>query len=468
MQNESRNIYLLKNTVIFTIGNLGSKLISFFLIPLYTNVLTTSQYGTVDLITTISTVAAPVLTMNIAESVMRFGLDKNANRDKITQCGSLTFFVAVLIGLIVIPICRYIPTISSYTLYVYFYIISLAASQLYLCDLRGKELLLQYSLGNILQTFTIAILNIIFLLVLNMGTQGYLLAYILSNFLVALYALIIGKGYKSFNFSGFDKNMFSGMVKYSIVLIPNTFMWWIMNSSDRVMVSYFIGTAANGIYAVSYKLPTLVSTFTGIFNQAWGYSAIREEGKSDEVEYNNKIFRTLTSIATLMGLGMLLIIKPFLRFYVSSSYYQAWKYTPFLIVGCVFLTLATFMSTSYTVHKDSFGYLFSGMFGAFLNIILNYFLIPHIGVYGAALATCLSYISVFFFRLFHTQKYIKYNILYKKFAIGVGLLLLSSIFIFIDNIIGLILQTIIFLIGLFMYNEIWNPIVKKYIFRNKK
>lgn len=468
MQNESRNIYLLKNTVIFTIGNLGSKLISFFLIPLYTNVLTTSQYGTVDLITTISTVAAPVLTMNIAESVMRFGLDKNANRDKITQCGSLTFFASVLIGLIVIPICRYIPAISSYTLYVYFYIISLAASQLYLCDLRGKELLLQYSLGNILQTFTIAILNIIFLLVLNMGTQGYLLAYILSNFLVALYAVIIGKGYKSFNFSGFDKNMFNGMIKYSIVLIPNTFMWWIMNSSDRVMVSYFIGTAANGIYAVSYKLPTLVSTFTGIFNQAWGYSAIREEGKSDEIEYNNKIFRTLTATATLMGLGMLLTIKPFLRFYVSPSYYQAWKYTPFLIVGCVFLTLATFMSTSYTVHKDSFGYLFSGMFGAFLNIILNYFLIPHIGVYGAALATCLSYISVFFFRLFHTQKYMRYNILYKKFAIGVVLLLLSSIFIFVDNIIGLILQTIIFLIGLFMYNEIWNPIVRKFIFRNKK
>ena len=82
MGSESRNRYLLKNTLIFTLGNIGSRMISFFLIPLYTNVLTTSQYGTVDLITTISTVAGPMLTLNIAESVMRFGLDKDADKEK--------------------------------------------------------------------------------------------------------------------------------------------------------------------------------------------------------------------------------------------------------------------------------------------------------------------------------------------------------------------------------------------------
>lgn len=78
----SRNSYLIKNTMIFTLGNLGSKLISFFLIPLYTNALTTTEYGVVDLIATVGTVAAPVLTLNICESVMRFALDKDANKDK--------------------------------------------------------------------------------------------------------------------------------------------------------------------------------------------------------------------------------------------------------------------------------------------------------------------------------------------------------------------------------------------------
>lgn len=249
----------------------------------------------------------------------------------------------------------------------------------------------------------------------------------------------------------------------SVVLIPNTFMWWIMNSSDRVMVTYMIGAAANGIYAVSYKLPTLVSTLTGIFNQAWSYSAIREEGTSDETEYNNKMFKTLSAIAFMMGIGLLLLTKPFLGVYVADSYYDAWKYTPFLIIGCVYLTLGTFMATSYTVHKDSFGYLFSGSFGAAFNILLNFILIPVIGVYGAALATCISYIAVFMFRVFHTRKYIKYDIMYKEFILGSLLMLVSAILMFVDGMKGFLLQLVILLIGFTVFSKTWIPMLQFFL-----
>ena len=440
MGSESRNRYLLKNTLIFTLGNIGSRMISFFLIPLYTNVLTTSQYGTVDLITTISTVAGPMLTLNIAESVMRFGLDKDADKEKNTQCGSIVLLIAMIIGLVLIPICRCITEVSDYAMYVYFYVISLSASQLFLCDLRGKELLLKYSLGNILQTLMIAILNITFLLVFKMETGGYLLAYIIANFIVAIYAIIAGKGYKAFSFHNIDRCKLKEMIRYSVVLIPNTFMWWIMNSSDRVMVTYMIGAAANGIYA-----------------------AIREEGTSDETEYNNKMFKTLSAIAFMMGIGLLLLTKPFLGVYVADSYYDAWKYTPFLIIGCVYLTLGTFMATSYTVHKDSFGYLFSGSFGAVFNILLNFILIPVIGVYGAALATCISYIAVFMFRVFHTRKYIKYDIMYKEFILGSLLMLVSAILMFVDGMKGFLLQLVILLIGFTVFSKTWIPMLQFFL-----
>lgn len=465
MNDESRNQYLLKNTLIFTLGNIGSRLISFFLIPLYTNVLTTSQYGTVDLITTVSTVVGPMLTLNIAESVMRFGLDKGANKEKNIQCGSIVLLWAMIIGLILIPICRHISGISEYSIYVYFYIFSLATSQIFLCDLRGKELLVKYSIGNILQTLMIALLNIVFLIVYKMGIRGYLLAYIIANIIIAFYAISAGKSYRAFSFSNIDKKKLKEMIIYSVVLIPNTFMWWVMNSSDRVMVTYMLGVAVNGIYAVSYKLPTLVSTLTGIFNQAWGYSAIREEGAIDETEYNNRMFRTIAAIAFLMGIGLLLITKPFLKIYLSVSYYEAWKYTPFLIIGCVYLTLGTFMATSYTVHKDSLGYLFSGSFGAVFNIVLNLILIPTIGVYGAALATCISYIAVFLFRLFNTRKYIKYNVIYKEFICGSILLFMSAIFMFIN---GFVLQLILLVIGFAVFSKTWIPMLKFFLYKIKR
>ena len=300
----NRGSYLIKNTIIFTLGNFGSKFISFFLIPLYTNALTTTEYGVVDLVTTVGTVAVPILTLNICESVMRFALDKDADNEKITQIGTNILVIGMVVGLLIFPICHFFDKISPYAIFVYFYVISLAASQLYLCDLRGKELLVHYSIGNVLHTFFVAILNILFLLVLKEGIDGYLKAYIIANTLTAIYALIAGKGFKSFSFLKIDKNLLSQMIKYSIVLIPNSFMWWIMNSSDRIMVSSMVGIAANGVYAVSYKLPTLVSTITTIFNQAWSYSAIREAGSTDESEYNNKIFKVLTGSVMLIGIGL--------------------------------------------------------------------------------------------------------------------------------------------------------------------
>ena len=139
------------------------------------------------------------------------------------------------------------------------------------------------------------------------------------------------------------------------------------------MVTSMVSVAANGVYAISYKIPTLISTFVGIFNQAWGYSAIKEEKAKDVNEYTNKVFRTLVVITNFVALSMMTIIKPFLKVYVSNEYYSAWKYTPFLIMGFVFMTFGTFVGTSYTVRKDSKGMLLTGISGAFLNIFLNYF-----------------------------------------------------------------------------------------------
>ncbi len=87
----NRTGYLIKNTALFALGNLGTKIISFFLIPLYTNVLSTEQYGIVDLVVTISTIVVPILSLNIAESVMRFNLDRDADRNKITKIDILKY-----------------------------------------------------------------------------------------------------------------------------------------------------------------------------------------------------------------------------------------------------------------------------------------------------------------------------------------------------------------------------------------
>lgn len=464
MQRDRQRIqYLFKNTAVFTFGNVASKMISFFLVPLYTNTLTTAQFGTADLVMTICSVLAPIFILNIGESVMRFSLDKDADYSKIMSVGLLIYFISFIVGLLIFPINAIFKETAPYSAYMYFNIITSAGCQLLLCYLRGKEKLVEYAFGGVLQTLTLAGFNIWFLIVLKSGVEGYFLAMILSALITQIYAGITGKVWEALMKFTISKELAWQMIRYSIVLIPNTFMWWIMNASDRLMVTVSLGAAANGVYAVSYKLPTLISTVTSIFNQAWSYSAIKEAGVEDETQFNNKVFKTLVSFTMLVGIGFLTFAKPFLRIYVEASYYGAWRYIPFLTIGCVYLTLATFMGTSYTVHKDSWGYLFSATFGAVINILLNLVLIPVIGVYGAAIATGISYISVFTFRAIHTRKYIVYRVWTKEFIVGSFCLILSSVFILIDNWMGSVVQACICLITIIFYANIWLPIIRKWI-----
>lgn len=159
----NRNRYLFKNTVIFAVGSLGTKLINFFLVPLYTNILTPSEYGTADLIYSIVSVLVSLLTLNICESVMRYSLDKQADHNKIMSTGYMCLLVCIVVGCCAIPILRRSDGLNAYAEYIYIYMVAFAFSQLFLFYLQGKELLLHFSIANIIQTAVVATLNILFL-----------------------------------------------------------------------------------------------------------------------------------------------------------------------------------------------------------------------------------------------------------------------------------------------------------------
>ena len=460
MKSESRKKYLLKNTIIFALGNFGTKIISFFLVPLYTNILTTSEYGNVDLISTISMVLGPVLILNIGEALLRFPLDENSDNNAIMSGGMLLLLFGIILGIIIIPISKCFSDISSYAIYLYFYVISYACFQVFSCYLRGTEKLVAYSIGNILNTLLIALFNICFLCFLRLGIKGYLMAYILAFICSSIYAFFAGKVYNVFFNFKIDKKLMMNMLKYSVVLIPTTFLWWITNSSDRIMVTSILGSSANGVYAISYKIPTILSTIALIFNQAWSYSAIKEEKSNDKEEFNNRMFYALAAFLTILAMGMMMIMKPFLKIYVDKAYYDAWKYTPYLIVGFVFSSLGSFLATPYTVHKDSKGYLFSALIGAGINIILNFILIPLIGIDGAALATLISYIAVLFYRLCDTRKYLKIHFLNVKNLIGYFLLFIVAATMYLEYYKELIIAVFCILISLFMYRDIFKNIIK--------
>ena len=435
--------YLAKNTLIFALGNLGSKLVTFLLVPLYTGVLATAQFGQVDLITTICMVAAPAIFLNIGEAVMRFCLDKNADLDAIMSAAFLVMVIAVVPGAaFTVGILLY-RKVSEYWLLILLYTIALGISQIGLCYLRGKEQLLKYSAGNILQTLLIAVLNIIFLLVFKWGVFGYLLSYVIAYAITAVYAFIAGSAFGVLKRFKIKKDLFKQMIVYSVVLIPNTFMWWIMNSSDRLMVTEMRGLDENGIYAAAYKLPTIVSVVTGIFNQAYSYSAIKEDESKDKNEYNESVFNALLAFLVLIGMGLLMFLKPILSVYVDEKYFTSWLFSPPLIVGMALMALGTFLANFYVVNKDSKGFMFSATAGAVLNLVLNFLSIPRFGAMGAAVATCFSYFVVFLYRFFDTKKYVKIKVFSLRNILSLSCLLASAMLVYFDGILAIAGQVVL-------------------------
>lgn len=434
-----RKTYLAKNTALFALNSIGTKLITFFLVPIYTKAFTTAEYGGVDLVSTIATILVPIITLNIGEAVMRFSLDENAQEEKIICIGVIFAVLSFLFGTSVFLILKIFPQIYVNAWIVFLYCVSQGLYQIASCNLRGQEKLMQYAIGNIISTFLAAILNILFLLVFNWGINGYFLAYIMAFSVASIYCTVAGDLFHILKRFNFDKKLMKDMVKYSIVLVPNSLMWWIMNSSDHIMVTAMIGIEANGIYAISYKMPSILSALSTVFNQAWTYSAIHEEKSEDRIAFNNIMYNKLVRFLLIVTVLLMCIMKPFMRIYVDTDYYEAWKYTPYLLVGNFFLTMATFLSTFYTVNKDSKGFLFSGTTGAIMNIIFNALLIPVMGIHGAALATCVSYFCVFLYRVRDTRRYMKVEVFRPQYLIGYIILIATACSMFISGWIGQII-----------------------------
>lgn len=422
----SRIKYLIKNSLIFALGTLGTKIINFLLVPLYTDVLLPDEFGIADLVFTLGTFLVPILTLNINEAILRFSLDKESDSNKIMSVGLLSIIAMVCVSLLAYPLISLYDQIADYSIYVLLYILSSGCNTIFMYNLRGRELLIRFSIGNIINACMVASMNILLLKVFRMGVEGYFLAYIVANIVTMFYAFCAGNVLATIRSFSIDKKLMLSMLKYSIVLIPNSFMWWVMDSSNRVMLTAISGVAVTGMYAIAGKIPSLVSVVSSIFNQAWNYSAIKESDSSDRLAYNNKIFDYLFFVVTVMASCILMVLKPFMSIYVEASYFESWKYTPPLIFGTVVLVLSTFLSSTYTVEKDSKGFLISATVGAVTNMVLNLVLIPLCGALGAALSSCLGYTAVFIYRFFDTRKYLKLSVFTAKHIIQIASLAVAS------------------------------------------
>ncbi|MFA5659561.1 MAG: polysaccharide biosynthesis C-terminal domain-containing protein, partial [Oscillospiraceae bacterium] len=399
----------------------------FLLLPLYTRALTQGQLGTVDLIVQMANLMIPVVTVSVAEAVNRFGLDSSHKKNVIFSTSVIITLIGLLFFIFVIPFISKIKFVNSYGWMLYVYVLTASLKMVFSEFVRSRKLVKLYAFNGIITTASMLLFNVLFLVVFKIGIIGYLLAIILSDLLSIIFLSVIAELHRYFSFKWFSKSTAKKMLRFSIPLIPTAMMWWVTNVSDRFLVAYALGEASNGLYTVSYKIPTIIATVYTMFNQAWNMSAITEHGSKNRNRFYSNVFDSNSSAVYIVAAGVLLFIIPLTKLLVAPSYYISYTYAPYLVLATVFTCFSAFLSSVYTATKKTARSFVTSLLGAVLNIELNFLLIPKFGINGAAFATFVSYFAVFITRLIDTRKLIRFHFIPGKIFINTLILTLMAL-----------------------------------------
>ncbi|UUV99894.1 lipopolysaccharide biosynthesis protein [Vagococcus luciliae] len=435
---------LISNSLIFAIGNLGSKLIVILLVPLYTYYLTPAEYGVSDLIMTTTSLLLPIVSMSIFDGVLRFVMDKNDNKEVFYSGFIITIFGNIIILLIFI-----LNSIFNWysDLKIFNYILILLSLQSFQSLLnqyvRAVERIKLFAINGILTTIILMSFNIILIVKYNMGIEGYIYSQIMSLFVSNIFLMYMVKIKNLIYKVSFNKELTKNMLLYSLPLIPNALMWWIINSSNRYVILLFLGASANGLFAVASKVPSVISIFQSIFFQSWQLSAIEEYESDDKGDFYSKTFNYFSLFMIFITYFIIVFVKLLFKLVISPDYFVTWKLVPFLTLGVMYSSFSAFLGTNYIASKETKGILKTTIIGGFLNIVISIILVQIIGLQGVGIATSISFFIVFIVRYYDTQKYIQMRIDWKKFIFLNLILIIQSLVLFQIKGIGVLAISII-------------------------
>lgn len=219
---------------------------------------------------------------------------------------------------------------------------------------------------------------------------GYGFGYILGDIAIVL----VTKYWKYLRFKSVSFAGMKELVSYSYALIPNSVAWWFINVSDRTIIKIFLGAASNGIYAISYKIPNILSSVFSVFSVSWQQSATECVNDDDRDRYFSDVYNKMVATLLTLCCGILSLNSWMFNFIFDSKYYAGHLYAPVLIGGTVFATISQFYGSIQISLKQPKENGITTVIGAAANVVIHLALIRFIGLYAAAISTILSEIIV--------------------------------------------------------------------------
>lgn len=420
---------LASNTAIFAAGTFISKILVILLMPLYTSILSTEQYGVSDLITQTAKLIIPLACVGVCEGIFRFAIDTEDKKGvfSTTLC---IIFAGSAITVVLSPLFSLVSSFEGYVWLIPAYVICANLHTACAQYVRARGNIVAFALQGIANTALTIAYNILLLVVFDMGVTGYVLSVILGDLTVTVGLVVGSRLWRDFSVRAFSKKHLSELLRFSIPYIPTTVLWLVTSASDRFIVTYYCGEGANGLYSAAYKIPTLLTLVCTVFTDAWQISAVSE--KEDVEGFFGKVYSHYLSIMVAGSAFIIAGAKLFTKLLLDDSYYLSWEYIPILAIATMFSALVTFMGSVYFLEKKSVSSMLTAISGALVNVILNFVMIPTHGAMGAALATLISYAAVYAIRVIDTKQYVRFKTHSLKLCFNVVLLFFEALVLLSD------------------------------------
>lgn len=404
---------LIKNSIILLVGNLLTKGINFVMAPLFTRWLTVEDYGMFDLLSTYSMLLIPVVAMGVHHGLFRFLVDAKTKEEqnKIIVNSIILNLIGIIIYFFAIAILLLYDKEKIQMVFLLTILLIAQSCQNYVgMYLRGLKKLNIFTLTNVICTFSIMFCVAIMIKGFKLGLSGIIIGYACAYLLSA----IVGIGLvKTNNNSKIDFRLLSfefqkKILRYSLPMVPNSIAWWILNISDRIIVSKFLGVASNAILAVANKIPNLCITLFDIFQTAWVENVSEAINDDDWNAYFTNIINIVARF--IISISTILVVTNFFVFRILfAEDYSFGRYlVPILAVAVIFSAMGQFLGSVFVAEYNSKKQCVTITEAGIINLVIHFILIRFIGLYAACISTLVAYIVLFIVRFIDLRK--KYDV----------------------------------------------------------
>ncbi len=455
---------LAKNTGIFALANFSSKILIFLLVPIYTRVLTTTEYGFYDLVYTTIQLFVPILTLNISEAVMRFLMKDGVSKKSVFSIAVLDIFIgsiAFALLLLVNNLFSLSDLISQYSIYIFVIFVFYTLNNFLIQFSKGIDKIGVTAISGVISTAVMLAMNVILLVVFDWGLLGFFIANVCGYVIPCIYIVSRLRLWELFEIK-IDKKLQWEMVYYALPLVLNILSWWVNNTSDRYIVTAIVGIQASAIISVAYKIPQILSTISAIFIQSWQISVIKiQEDKSDTTFVSNMLLY-YNALLLIIASGIILFVKPISNILFGISFYSAWELVPFLIISSLFNAISGCIGAIMGAKMDTHNIAKSALVGMIANIILNIVLTFLMGPQGITISTLIASFLIFYMRKDSVKEINSetYRAIYLSWIL---LVVEACLLIYMDFIIGALIAMVI---NLFLLKDVIKPLYLKIFKRN--